>query len=215
MGAGMLIAVQDAVAADNVAAWVLDLVTAGFHEVTLFHAIAGDGPSLVEELDALRPLLDRLAVGFAAHGAETDVALKRGDPVKCLVALARLRRSELIAVGATGRATTATDLLLALVADTPTPLLVLPAREADWPPLFAQPVLLTGPDDAAVLSAARAFAPTVLGAVAPSASAQLPPASLLIAGPRLAGRTLADVLSEPARPLLLFPAAVIGTGVAM
>lgn len=124
MTASIIIAIDSAESADHVAEWLPVLITARFRRVTLFHAVPEAAAAVGEELDALRPLLDRLAVALSAHAVETDIAFKRGDAVKWLIALAELRHSELLVVSLPGRQP---EYVERLCAQSTVPVLALPA----------------------------------------------------------------------------------------
>jgi hypothetical protein len=124
MTSSIIIAIDSAESAEHVAAWLPVLVTARFRRVTLFHAVPEDADAIGEELDTLRPLLDRLAVALSAHAVETDIAFKRGDVVKWLIALAELRHSELLVVSLPGRQP---EYVERLCAHATVPVLALPA----------------------------------------------------------------------------------------
>lgn len=125
MTSSIIIAIDSAESAEHVAAWLPVLVTARFRRVTLFHAVPEDAEAVGAELDTLRPLLDRLAVALSAHAVETDIAFKRGDMVKWLIALAELRHSELLVVSLPGREPP--EYVERLCAHSTVPVLALPA----------------------------------------------------------------------------------------
>lgn len=206
-------AVNDAAFAERASAWLPDLVSLGFGRVTLFHAIGDDGPAVAEDLDRLRPLLDRLAVTLSAHGVETEIALKRGDAIKWLTALAALRQSDVIVAGAReGPAGATSAYLEPLLAQSPVPVLVLPLeRAATAPGLAARPVLLSGEYDVEVEQASRDLVPAALATARLGPEGALPQgASLLVTGPAPSGGSLVEVLDAATCPVLLFPSRTLG-----
>jgi hypothetical protein len=146
MSTSILIAVENPQAAEHISAWLPAIIAAGFQRVTLFHALPDDGQAANDELDSVRPLLDTMALALSAHGVETDVAFKRGDAVKWLIALADLRHSALILASGESR-TLLPERLQQPSADATVPVLVLPTgspagrRLADLPGAATCPVL--------------------------------------------------------------------------
>ncbi len=140
MSSSILIALDSARGAEHIAAWLPVLVSAQFSRASLFHAVPEDSPDVSRDLDALRPLLDQLAVALSAHGVETDIAFKRGDVVKWLIALAELRHSEQIVVSMR-EGGVMPPYLEQLYHDAPAPILVLPAND----PLPDTAVVTMGP----------------------------------------------------------------------
>jgi len=209
----LLIAVDAAPFADRVAGWLPDLVSAGVRRATLFHAIEGVGAECAEELDALRPRLDRLAVQLAASEVEADIALKRGDRVRWLTSLAELRTSQIMVLGAhcslAPSAQPIGSTLRLLLEESHVPLLVLPAPAARATPrLFERPYLLSdGRSAAALESRARALIPVPLHPTTLGPGDAVPPdASLIVAGPELSGHAIERVIAESSCPVLVFPA---------
>src|SRR5512140_388760 len=158
MPSSLLIAVDGAQCAEHIDAWLPVLVTAGFQRATLFHAVREDYHKVADSLDALRPLLDRLANTLSAHGIDTDVALKRGDVVKWLIALAEVRKSDLIVAALPAARGALPDYLDDLCAGSPIPVLVLPsAQPRNQGRLYARPMMITGSDDAELAVAATSL----------------------------------------------------------
>src|SRR5512140_517991 len=155
MPSSLLIAVDGAQCAEHIDAWLPVLVTAGFQRATLFHAVREDYHKVADSLDALRPLLDRLANTLSAHGIDTDVALKRGDVVKWLIALAEVRKSDLIVVALPAARGAMPEYLEELSAGSPIPVLVLPTGQPrSQGRLYARPMRIAGSDDAELSGAA-------------------------------------------------------------
>jgi hypothetical protein len=96
--------------AEQVRDWIPDLAHAGLRRATLFHAMDAAPGRLNAELAILQPELDRLAVTLSSHAVQTDVALKRGDAVPWLVALAASRNADLIVMEAPADARAASRL---------------------------------------------------------------------------------------------------------
>jgi nucleotide-binding universal stress UspA family protein len=123
----LLVAIDSAPFAGRVREWLPDLVRTGLRRVTLFHGIDEERGQIGEELEGLRPELDRLAVALSSQAVETDIALKRGDAVQWLLALAASRRADLMVVeapadpGSAGR-------LMELLRESRCPVLVFPAH---------------------------------------------------------------------------------------
>jgi len=210
MSSSILIAIDGAKGAEHIAAWLPVLVSAQFSRASLFHAVPEDSPDISKDLDALRPLLDKLAVALSAHGVETDVAFKRGDVVKWLNALAELRHSDLI-VATVGSSAQLPDYLERLCLESPVPVLVLPAAEpSSQAGLDARPVLLLGSEESKIMSAASDVVHAPLVPVKLVAGADLPDASVLVMGPAPAGSGLADLLGGASCPVLLFSSRSIG-----
>jgi len=209
VASSLLITVDGASSAEQIDAWLPVLITGGFQRATLFHAVREDAAA-EDALDALRPLLDRLAVTLSAHGVETDVALKRGDLVKWLTALAELRHSDVIL---TSRALVSgvPDYLEDLVAAAPAPVLVLPAgTPSRHARLFSAARILHGSDDADLAAAAAAIVNAPLVPWHSEQQPDWPDASIVVAGPAPTGNRLADLLGRAACPILLFPTRVLG-----
>lgn len=209
----LLIAVDGAQCAEHIDAWLPVLVTAGFQRATLFHAVREEYQKVADSLDALRPLLDRLANTLSAHGIDTDVALKRGDVVKWLSALAEVRHSDLIVVALpAGR--TIPEYLDELCAGSPIPVMVLPAGQPrSQGRLYAKPLLVYAgerDDTAEVAAAAASLIHATMTTVALQHIADVPDASMLVMGPAPSGRRLAETLGKAACPVLLFPSRVLG-----
>lgn len=209
----ILIAVDAAPFADRVGPWIPDIVGAGVRRATLFHAIEGTGEACVQELDELRPRLDRLAVQLSARDVEADIALKRGDRVKWLVSLAALRTTQLLVVGARcskeERGASIGSTLRLLLEQSHVPLLVFSGpRPSTAQPLrlFERPCLVQERHpDGRVEARAKALIPATLHPVTsvpgdPSAS------SLLVTGPEPAGLTFDQLIAQAACPVLVFPA---------
>jgi hypothetical protein len=131
----LLVSVDSAPFAERVREWLPDLVRSGVRRATLFHAIDEARGEVSEELEGLRPELDRLAVALSSQSVETDIALKRGDAVHWLLALATSRRADLLLVAAPADAGAA-NRLLDIVEQARCPVLVLPAH-APIPPAGA------------------------------------------------------------------------------
>lgn len=204
----LLITVDGAASASHISAWLPVLITAGFQRATLFHAVC-ENAAAADTLDALRPLLDRLAVTLSGSGVETDVALKRGDVTKWLTALAELRHSDLIVASPAGPGGAVPDYLDTLVLNAPVPVLVLPSgTPTAHTKLFARPMMLLGNDDAELMSAAAALVHAPIEPL--HEDTMLPDASMLVMGPAPAGKQLADLLGRAACPVLLFPPRVLG-----
>jgi nucleotide-binding universal stress UspA family protein len=207
----ILIAVDAAPFADRVGPWLPDIVGAGVRRATLFHAIEGTGDACAQELDELRPRLDRLAVQLSARDVEADIALKRGDRVKWLVSLAALRTTQLLIVGTRcsklEAAPTVGSTLRLLLEQSHVPLLVLSGlRPAAQPRLFERPCLLAGRrPDSRVEMRAKALVPATLHP-ATSVPGECAGASLFVTGPEPAGMTLDQLLAQAACPVLVFPA---------
>ena len=123
----VLISLESACLAERLRDWLPDLVRTGLRRVTLFHAIDDSRGGVSEELEGIRPELDRLAVALSSHSVEADVALKRGDPVTWLVALATSRHVDLIVVETPVDAGAA-NRLLELLEQAPCPVLAMPGR---------------------------------------------------------------------------------------
>lgn len=211
MTSSIIIAIDNTHGAEHIAAWLPVLVTAQFRRATLFHAVPEDADAVSEELDALRPLLDRLAVALSAHAVETDVAFKRGDVVKWLIALAELRHSELLVLSLPEDGAEPPAYLERLCLDSPVPVLVLPAaRPATGARLDARPVLLLGSDEARVESLATDVIHAPLLHATRADFSDLPDASMLVMGPAPSGSHLADLLGGAGCPILLYPSRSIG-----
>jgi len=131
----LLVSVDTAHFAERVREWLPDLVRTGLRRATLFHAIDEARGEVSAELEGLRPELDRLAVALSSQSVETDVALKRGDAVHWLLALATSRHADLMLVEAPADAGAA-NRLLDIVEQARCPVLVLPAH-APVPPTGA------------------------------------------------------------------------------
>jgi hypothetical protein len=131
----LLVSVDTAPFAERVREWLPDLVRTGLRRATLFHSIDEARGEVSEELEGLRPELDRLAVALSSQSIETDVALKRGDAVHWLLALASSRGADLVLVQAPADAGAA-NRLLELIEQARCPVLVLPAH-APIPPAGA------------------------------------------------------------------------------
>lgn len=210
MRSSILIAIDSAKGAEHVAAWLPVLVSASFRHASLFHAVKEDSPDVSGELDALRPLLDKLAVALSAHGVETDIAFKRGDAVKWLIALAELRHSDLV-VASLPTSGPLPDYLERLCLESPVPVLVLPtAAPSSETPLDARPVLLLGSEESKIMSAASDVVHAPLVPVRLVEGADLPDASVLVMGPAPAGSRLADLLGGASCPVLLYSSRSIG-----
>jgi hypothetical protein len=123
----LLVSVDTAPFAERVREWLPDLVRSGVRRATLFHAIDEARGEVSEELEGLRPELDRLAVALSSQSVETDIALKRGDAVHWLLALATSRHADLVLVAAPADAGAA-NRLLDIVEQAHCPVLVLPAH---------------------------------------------------------------------------------------
>jgi len=204
-----LIAVDAAPFAQRLAGWLPDLVGGGLRRVTLLHAIEGDTAGVAAELDELRPILDRLALTLTSQAVETEIALKRGDVVKWMQALAELRHIDVVVVGPPRTTDVASSTVGRLLDASPVAVLVLgQERDPDGIPLFDHPVLLAdSADDALLEPAARALMP------APVRPTRLAPqgapaagASLLVTGPAPAGRHVMDLIKGSYCPVLVFPA---------
>lgn len=208
MQSSILITIDGAAGAEHIAAWLPVLVSAQIGRVSLFHAVPEDSPDVSKDLDALRPRLDKLAVAFSAHGVQTDIAFKRGDVVKWLIALAELRHSNVIVASMDGR--TLPPYLEHLVLESPVPVLVLPAGmpEPDGR-LDARPVLL-GCEESKIMSAASDLVHAPLVPVQLADGADLPDASVLVMGPAPAGSRLTDLLGGATCPVLLYSSRSIG-----
>ncbi len=206
----LLIAVDGAKSAEQIDAWLPVLVTAGFQRATLFHAVREDYQKVADALDALRPLLDRLANTLSAHGIDTDVALKRGDVVKWLIALAEVRKSDLI-VAALPSARVRPEYLEELTAGSPIPVLVLPAGQPKAQGrLYAKPVMIEGSDDVELAAAANTLIHATMTSARLTDRDDMPDASMLVMGPAPSGKRLAETLGKAACPVLLFPSRVLG-----
>jgi hypothetical protein len=211
MASSIIVAIDSASGAEHIAAWLPVLVTARFRRATLFHAVPEDSGAVSEELDALRPLLDKLAVALSANAVETDVAFKRGDVVKWLIALAELRHSELLVASLPVDGGAAPAWLERLCVEAPVPVLVLPAsRPASGARLDAKPVLVLGSDEARVESLASDVIHANLIHADIAHVFDLPDASMLVMGPAPSGSRLADLLGGVSCPVLLFPSRSIG-----
>ena len=123
----LLVSVDTAGFAERMREWLPDLVRTGLRRATLFHSIDESRGEVGEELEGLRPELDRLVVALSSQSVATDVALKRGDAVHWLLALASSRHVDLVVVGAPADASAA-NRLLELIAQAHCPVLVLPAH---------------------------------------------------------------------------------------
>jgi hypothetical protein len=121
----VLVSIESAGVAERLRDWIPDLVGTGLRHVTLFHAIEDGKGGVNEELDRIRPELDRLAVALSSQSVEADVALKRGDAVPWLVALATSRHADLIVVETPADANAA-NRLLELLEQAPCPVLAMP-----------------------------------------------------------------------------------------
>ncbi len=207
----LLIAVDGARCAEHIDAWLPVLVTAGFQRATLFHAVREEYQKVADSLDALRPLLDRLANTLSAHGIDTDVALKRGDVVKWLIALAEVRRSDLIVVALPAARGPMPEYLDELCAGAPIPVLVLPAGQPrNQGRLYARPLMVSGSDDAELAAAAGSLIHATLTTIAAKDITDVPDASMLVMGPAPSGKRLTETLGQAVCPVLLFPSRVLG-----
>jgi hypothetical protein len=205
----VLVAVGSTPFAQLLAGWLPDLVGAGLNRVTLLHAIEGERAGVAAELDRLRPVLDRLAVTLSAQAVETELALKRGDVVKWMQALAELRRTDLLVVGPPRETDVAASTVGRLLDASPVAVLVLGTeRVPGGMRLFERPLVLADREaDTALGAAARALLPTAPLTARPAQSGACPPgASLLVAGPAPSGRHVMEVIREMYCPVLVFPA---------
>jgi len=207
----ILIAVDAAPFADRVGPWLPDIVGAGVRRATLFHAIEGTGEACAQELDELRPRLDRLAVQLSARDVEADIALKRGDRVKWLVSLAALRTTQLLVVGArcsrVEQGAPIGSTLRLLLEQSHVPLLVLSgARPTAQLRLFERPCLLgSRRPDSRVEQRARTLVPATLHP-ATNVPGDCTGATLLVTGSEPAGMTLDQLIAQAPCPVLVFPA---------
>lgn len=128
----LLVAIGSAPFAGKVREWLPDLVRTGLRRVTLFHGIDEEKGQVGEELEGLRPELDRLAVALSSQAVETDIALKRGDAVQWLLALASSRHADLMVVEAPADPAAA-GRLLELLRESRCPVLVFPAHAPHSP----------------------------------------------------------------------------------
>ncbi len=131
----VLVSIDTAPFAERVRQWLPNLVRSGIRRATLFHAIDEARGEVSAELEGLRPELDRLAVALSSQSIETDLALKRGDAVHWLLALASSRHADLLLVESPADAG-ASNRLLDLVEQARCPVLVIPAH-APSPPTGA------------------------------------------------------------------------------
>lgn len=211
MPSSILIAIDSAKGAEHIAAWLPVLASARFCRASLFHAVPEDSPDVSKDLDALRPLLDKLAVSLSAHGVQTDVAFKRGDVVKWLIALAELRRSDLIVASTMREGARLPGYLERLCLESPVPVLVLPkAQPGGAGTLDAHPVLLLGAEESKVESFASDVVHAPLLPMRLAEGADLPDASVLVMGPAPAGSRLADLLGGATCPVLLYSSRSMG-----
>ena len=123
----LLVSVDTAGFAERMREWLPDLVRSGLRRATLFHSIDESRGEVGQELDGLRPELDRLVVSLSSQNVATDVALKRGDAVHWLLALAASRHVDLVVVGGPADVGSA-NRLLELIGQANCPVLVLPAQ---------------------------------------------------------------------------------------
>lgn len=123
----LLISLDTAPFAGQVREWLPSLVRSGVRRVTLFHGIDEARGEVGEELEILRPELDRLAVALSSQSVEADIALKRGDAVQWMLALAASRHADLVLVEAPAEAG-AVSRLLELIRESRCPVLVFPAH---------------------------------------------------------------------------------------
>lgn len=211
MASSILITIDSAQSAEHVAAWLPVLASARFGRASLFHAVPEDSPDVSQDLDALRPLLDKLAVALSAHGVQTDIAFKRGDVVKWLIALAELRHCDLIVASAPRDRSALPEYLERLCMESPVPVLVLPAgMPRHQQGLDAKPVLLLGSEESRIVTAASDLVHAPLVPVRLSEGSQLPDASVIVMGPAPAGSRLADLLGGASCPVLLYSSRSIG-----
>lgn len=211
MSSSILITIDGANGAKHVAAWLPVLVSARFDRASLFHAVPEGSPDVSQDLDALRPLLDKLAVALTAHGIQTDIAFKRGDVVKWLIALAELRHSNLIVASVAQGEHPLPDYLERLCLESPVPVLVLPAGlPGPDARLDARPVLLGCEEEARIMTAASDLVHAPLVPVRLTDGADLPDASVLVTGPAPAGGRLAELLGGASCPVLLYSSRSIG-----
>jgi len=122
----LLVSIDTAPFAGRIREWLPDLVRTGLRRVTLFHGIDDERGRVGEELEGLRPELDRLAVALSSQAVETDIALKRGDAIQWMLALATSRRADLLVVEAPADAASP-GRLIELLRESRCPVLVFPA----------------------------------------------------------------------------------------
>jgi hypothetical protein len=123
----LLVSIDTAPFAGRVREWLPDLVRTGLRRVTLFHGLDDERGKVGEELEGLRPELDRLAVALSSQSVETDIALKRGDAIRWMLALADSRHADLLMVEAPSDAAAA-GRLMELLRESHCPVLVFPAN---------------------------------------------------------------------------------------
>ncbi|MBI4542350.1 MAG: universal stress protein [Gemmatimonadetes bacterium] len=209
----MLIAVDAAPFAERVSSWLPDLVPAGVRRATLLHIIQRAGEACADELDELRPSLDRLAVHLSAHAVEAEVALKRGDRARWILTLAELRAAQLIVMGPhcsiSDDAGPIGSTLRLVLEESPVPLLLIGvAKVSDGPRLFERPFLFSAHQPDPVLEGlARWLIPaSILPTRLEAGECWLPGQSLVVTGTDPGNCILEDVLREAWCPALVFPA---------
>lgn len=200
MRSSLIVAVREPRCAETLLRWMPDLVASGFRRVTVFHSLVDDG-TVEQQLAEMRPLIDRLNIALFTLGAETDLALKRGDAGAWLLALAELRQHFCIALRHRG----ATVLLDTLSERSALPVLALPDTRAVAPcQLFGGPILVAGarPEEVAAVLAGRAHGPlTALDADA----AQLPRDGLVVVVPSPAAAGAEQMAGSAGLPVLFVP----------
>ena len=190
------------------AGWLPDLMGEGLRAAILLHTVEVERRGVGEELDRLRPLLDRMAVTLASRTVETEIALKRGDLVRWVVALAELRHVDVVVMGAGRTNDAAASTMMRMLDASPAAVLVL-GRERDpgGMGLFERPVWLADTEDEAELeAAARRLLPDVKPGKLGANGACPSGASVLVVGPAPADRHVMELVRDSHCPVLAFPA---------